>query len=344
MQQAESAERTQPSITEPLPPRLLVVIVCYKAPELTLDCLRSLEPEIQALPGARVAICENGTGEESARIIAEGIEAHGWSDWVEMKVIHPNRGFSGGNNVILSAAMASEDPPERFLLLNADTIVRPGALVELMAAADRHPEVGILGPRLEWPDGKPQISAFLDRAPTHEFFVAAATGVLEKILGARGGVIPMSEEPIQAEWVSFACALIRREVLQNVGLLDEGFYLYFDDPDLCRRTREAGWQVLYWPDARVVHLRGQSNPQKELAAKLKRPPKYWYESRTRYYAKYYGRLGPILANVAWTLGRAVSWVRELLGTKKPHICEGAWRDIWTNWRDPLRMPTSRQDD
>jgi len=323
---------------------VLVVIVCYRAAELTIDCLRSLSSEIFSVPGAKVVVCDNGTEGNSAKTLADAIEAEGWGDWVSLKVIHPNRGFSGGNNVILRDALGWHGPPRYILLLNADTIVRPGALAKLVSAAERYPEAGIISPRLEWPDGTAQISCFFDRAPTSEFFAAARTGILDHLFRVRGGIIPVSDTPIEAEWTSFACALIRREVLEQIGLLDEGFYLYFDDPDYCRRARNAGWKVLHWPDAHVVHLRGRSNPVKEMVAQRERPPCYWYESRTRYYAKYYGRTGPIAANVFWTLGRGVSLIREVLGTKQPHICKSEWRDIWTNWRDPLRMPVARHGD
>lgn len=343
--EAEPKARPVTEASSPTPhPRLLVVIVCYKAADLAIDCLSSLEPEIAALPGTHVAVCENGTGEESATQLAEAIESNGWQDWITLTVIHPNRGFAGGNNVILREAMSRENPPDYFLLLNADTIVRPGALVELLSAAETHPEAGIIGPRLEWPDGTPQISCFRDRAPTSEFFAAARTGILERMLGARSGIMEISDRPIEPEWTSFACALLRRQVLAQIGLLDEGFYLYFDDPDYCRRARNAGWRILHWPYAHVVHLRGQSNPMKERAQQRKRPPRYWYESRARYYGKYYGRTGVLAANAFWTMGRGVSFIRELLRTKEPHVCEAEWHDIWTHCWNPLRPPVTRQDD
>ncbi|MFQ5462949.1 MAG: glycosyltransferase family 2 protein [Phycisphaerae bacterium] len=318
--------------------RVLVVIVCYRVPDLTVDCLRSLESEVASMPGLRVAVCENGTGGESVQAIQEAIDTNGWGDWAVVTAIHPNRGFTGGNNVILREALAEPDPPEYFLLLNADTVVRPGAVEALLDAARQHPEAGIFSPRLEWPDGTPQVSCFLDRSPVYEFFQAASTGIIDRLLHARDGHLPVSDVPVQVEWTSFACALIRRAVFRDVGLLDEGYFLYFDDPDFCRRTRAAGWKVCHRPEARVVHLRGRSNPVKSLAAERKRRPSYWYESRARYYAKYYGRSGLWVANACWWLGRSISLARELLGAKRPHICRHEWLDIWMNsWR-PVREP------
>ncbi len=321
---------------------LLVVIVCYRAADLTIDCLRSLAPEIRALPGVRVAVCENGTGGDSRRQIADAIAREEWHDWVELSEIHPNRGFAGGNNAVLRAALAQPDPPRNFLLLNADTVVRPGALAELLRAAEQTRDAGIISPRLEWPDGAPQPSCFRNWRPLDELLGAARLGPLSRRFGRDGIALPVADAPTWPEWTSFACALIRREVFERIGVLDDGFYLYFDDPDFCLRARQAGWRVLNWPAARVVHLRGRSNPLKEMTAQRKRRPRYWYESRARYYAKHFGRLGLLRANLLWWLGRAVSLPRELLTRRPSHVCQREWLDVWIRSLDPLRPPEARQ--
>ena len=133
------------------------------------------------------------------------------------------------------------------------------------------------------------------------------------------------------DWGSFACALIRKEVLEEIGVLDEGYFLYFDDVDYCREARNHGWTVKYFPDARVVHLRGKSNPLKEMAALRQRRPGYWYQSRSWYLTKFYGKPGLLTANLLWYAGRLVSALRELVGNKAPHVCEKEWCDIWTGF-------------
>ena len=107
--------------------KLLVVIVNYKVTDLTIDCLRSLAAEIEAVGDAKVAICENGTGPQHADRLHKVIDEEGWGQWASVTAISPNRGFTGGNNAVLEPALAGEQPPDYFLLLNADTIVRPGA-------------------------------------------------------------------------------------------------------------------------------------------------------------------------------------------------------------------------
>lgn len=316
--------------------QLLVVIVCYRAVDLTIACLGSLADELAAMGGAKVAVCENGTGPEAAERLAGAIRDKGWQDWVMLKAIEPNCGFTGGNNAILRDALAWPRPPRRFLLLNADTIVGPGAIRRMVEAMDARPDVGIVGPRLEGLDGARQVSCFRAPSPISEFLEAARTGPITRLLAGREVPVPPVDASLEPDWLSFACAMVRRETMQQVGLLDEGYYLYYDDPDYCRRTRRAGWGILHCPQARVVHLEGQSNPVVALVRARRRRPRYYYESRSRYFAKCYGRGGLWLANLGWTAGRAISLIRETLGRKRPHTCDRQWRDIWTNALTPLR--------
>jgi len=281
-------------------------------------------------------ICENGTGGDSAELIQSAIDANGWGGWVSLHTISPNRGFAGGNNVILREIFKQNSIPDYVLLLNADTIVRPGALRELVGAADANREAGIICPRLEWPDGEPQISCFHFISPVSEMLDAARTAPLTRVFKRWNVPIDVSDVPIEPQWASFACALIRSELLFELGILDEGYYLYFDDVDYCRTARNAGWKTLYWPAAHVVHLRGRSNPVKTLTAQRKRRPSYFYASRSRYLAKFYGVCGLRLANTLWSLGRAISILREVVGNKEPHVCEKEWLDIWTNMLRPMR--------
>jgi GT2 family glycosyltransferase len=320
--------------------RVAVVLVCYRVPDLTIDALRSLEPEVARVPGVVALVCENGTGAGSRERIAEAVREQGWGDWVRLVEVTPNRGFAGGNNVLIEAAMRWPEPPEYFLLLNADTIVRRGAVAELLRALEQRPEVGIVGPRLTWPDGTPQVSCFRYRSMISEFLIAARTAPLTRMLARYDVPIPVPEKPRLVPWLSFACALIRREVVESIGPLDDGYYLYFDDVDYCRQARRFGWKTLYWPEAEVVHLRGKSNPVKERTLNLKRRPIYYYASRSRYFAKFYGTAGLWVTNVLWSAGRAVSRVRELLGSKERHVCEAEWRDIWKNAFAPMTLPPS----
>ena len=119
--------------------RLLVIIANYKVAHLTIDCLRSLAEEIGNVPGTHVAVCENGTGDDSAQRIQRAIDENGWNAWCTLTAVNPNLGFTGGNNIILRPALQSADQPQYVLLLNADTIVHQNALRRLLEFMDEHP-------------------------------------------------------------------------------------------------------------------------------------------------------------------------------------------------------------
>jgi hypothetical protein len=139
--------------------------------------------------------------------------------------------------------------------------------------------------------------------------------------------------------------MIRREVIERIGPLDDGFFMYFEDVEFAFRAREAGWEILHEPAARVVHLRGGSSPVKSRAQLRKRLPRYFYESRTRYFYKLYGRTGLLAANSWWTFGWTISLFRSLFQKSYPSPnCEAQWRDIWTNFWTPMAPYTHPQED
>jgi GT2 family glycosyltransferase len=138
--------------------------------------------------------------------------------------------------------------------------------------------------------------------------------------------------------------MIRREVIEQIGELDDGFFMYFEDVEFCFRARQAGWRILHEPAATVVHLHGGSSPLKARASRRKRLPRYYYESRTRYFYKLYGHLGLLAANCWWTLGWTISSFRSLLQkTYQSPACEAQWRDIWMNFWTPMAPYTHPQE-
>src|SRR5262249_47735094 len=150
----------------------------------------------------------------------------------------PNRGFTGGNNAVIREALASDNPPAFVLLLNNDTIVRPGAIRTQLEFMKSRPEIGITGTRLEDPGGRPQFSAFRFMNAFNEFDRGLRIGVVSKLLARYVMWQPISDTPMRTEWVAGASMMIRREVLDAIGLLDEDYFTYFDDIDYCFVARE----------------------------------------------------------------------------------------------------------
>ena len=125
-------------------------------------------------------------------------------------------------------------------------------------------------------------------------------------------------------------------MIRDIGPMDEGYFLYFEDSEYALRAKRAGWGVVYAPNARAVHFRGGSGPGKELQAAMKRLPSYYWRSRTRFMRQAHGPMGPLLSNFAWMLGRGVASARLLAGRDVPPAHEHEWRDIWHGVLDPLR--------
>jgi N-acetylglucosaminyl-diphospho-decaprenol L-rhamnosyltransferase len=302
--------------------KLLVVIVSYRVTELTIDCLRSLAGEIGRVPGTRVALCENGTGGDAADRLRRAIDENGWDSWVDLTVIYPNRGFTGGNNAVIRPALESDDPPEYVLLLNADTIVQEHALDALVSFMDAHPMAGVAGSMLISPDGTVESTPFRFPGIASELDRGLRLGVVTKLLSPWSLALPKQDGPFRAGWVSGASLILRRAVLERVGLLDEGLYTYFDDPDICLRAARAGWETWYVPESRVTHLGGATTG---LSGKRspKRCPPYLHQARRRFFLKNYGAWYTMLADAAFILGYAAWRLRRRLQRKPdadpPHL-------------------------
>lgn len=307
-----------------------VVVINFRTPQLVIDCLDALGPELEA-NDARVAVVDNFSNDGSAEAIAGWLTTGAlWKGRVFLIRSPANEGFSGGNNLGVAAFDAAH-----YLLLNSDTLVRPGALKALLDAAARDGDAGTIAPRLEDLDRTPQISCFRFHSPLSEFLTAAETAPLDRALGFAVVPIPVSDKPMTPDWASFACVLLKREALDAVGPMDDGYFMYFEDADYCRRMKEKGWRVLYEPAAHVVHLRGGSSPVKKHMREKKRPPAYYYAARTRYFRKWCGPFGLAAANLMWLAGRAVARARALFGKPAPLLCESQGKDQWTNWRNPM---------
>jgi hypothetical protein len=308
--------------------KLAVIIVNYKSANLATQCLESLLKQLVGM-NARVVVVDNCSPDGSMAVLRQWIVAHDSQNIVELIGSKTNAGFSAGNNLGIRSVDA-----DYYLLLNSDTIVRPGAIALLLETADANPEAGIVSPRLEWPNEIPQESCFRYLSPASELIDSAQTGPITTALKRFAVPLPVSEAIVHPQWTSFACVLLRQKMLTEIGLMDDGFFMYFEDVEFCRRARKAGWEIVHNPKSRIVHLRGGSSPVKQRTLERKRLPRYYYISRARYYYLAYGWLGLTLANILWTVGRCVSKSREELERRDAGIPEKQWMDIWTNWLNP----------
>ena len=304
------------------PARVAVVVVNYDTAGLALACLGSLAAERAAGERFRAVAVDNASPDGSARVLREAIAANGWSEWAELLSLERNVGFAAGNNAALRPILAT-DPPDYVLLLNPDTVVRPGAIGRLVAFLDAHPKAGLAGSRLEDLDGTPQRSAFRFPSVAGEFENGIRFGLVTKLLSRYAVAPPPRDEPHPADWLAGASLLVRREVFEQVGLLDEGFFLYFEEVDFCRRAWAAGWECWYVPDSRVVHLVGQATGVTDTKRPTRRVPAYWFAARNRYYRKHAGPARRFAASAAWAAGYALWRLRRRVQRKPdadpPHL-------------------------
>lgn len=230
-------------------PRVSVVIVSWNTRQLLLDALASFLP-FQGVSG-EVIVVDNASEDGSPEAVEE--------QYPDVRLIRSDRnlGFAGGVNVGLRAA---EHP--YVLLLNTDTTVVGNALEALIAYAEAHPEAGIVGPRVLNADGTLQDSRFrfpsipnLILASTYLYKLFPRSSLLNRERHA--GSDPMEARPVDA--VSGCCFLIRQEALERVGLLDESYFMYAEETDLCFRAWSLGFEVHYAPVGEIVHLGGGSS-------------------------------------------------------------------------------------
>ncbi len=288
------------------------MIVNYRAGALVVACLASLAQERKALPGLTAVVVDNPGGDDSLAVLRAAIADNGWSDWVTLRPMPKNGGFAYGINAGVQPALGSHDPPDAFLLLNPDTWVRPGAVVELTRFLASRPDVGMAGSRLEDEDGTVQHSRFRFPSLASQLDEGLALGVVSRLFAARITAPPLVDHPHAIDWLSGACMLVRADVFRRVGLFDEGYFLYFEELDFARRAHALGITSWYVPQSRVVHLVGRSTGVTVRDRRPDRTPAYWFVSRNRYFRKHHGRFYKLAADVLFTGGKAVWHCLRLL--------------------------------
>ena len=276
------------------PARVSAVIVSFNTREHLLRCLASLE-EHARLP-LEVVVVDNGSADGSADAVRA---AHPAARVVENRA---NLGFAAACNRGLREARAPY-----CLLLNSDAQVCPGAVLALAAVLDERPEVGIVGPRTVGPDGGPQVSFGPDLTPVSEWRQRRLVRALRE---GRPSAVREVEASCAREqepaWVSAACLLARKPALDAVGGLDERFFLYEEDVDLCLRVRRAGWRILYTPRAVVMHHLGRSMEKAPAMSRLE-----YDRSHLRYYAKHRGPGARALLRLYLAGSSAAGWIAAL---------------------------------
>lgn len=282
----------------PAPPSLDVVIVAYRCRDLLRVCLSSVLEHAPRRP-MRVLVVDNASGDGTPEMVRERFPG------VELIVNPTNRGFSAANNLAIRAGDG-----DYVLALNPDTELTAGALDHLCALMDAEPGVGICGPALVQADGSPDHAARRS-FPTPLSALGHFSGIGRRRSGGALAAYRAPEvESGPVDAVNGAFMLIRRSALDQVGLFDEGYWMYMEDLDLCYRFAEAGWTTWYEPAVTVGHLKaGTSGKHRSLRLNYA-----FHRGMARFYRAHYAdRANPLLnlaVYAAIALKLAVSALRS----------------------------------
>lgn len=310
---------------------VLVSIVNWRTAEMALEAARAAAAAMEGIEGA-ITIVDNASGDGSEEALRSGVARLGL---LRVSVIQSGRngGYGAGNNVAIRAGLPDGSAPDFVYVLNPDAFPARGAIRALLDHMRRHPETAIAGSHVHGPDGVPHASAFRFFSIGSEFEDAAKTGPISRLLADRIVPLPTPSETTRVDWVSGASMLIRRSVLDRIGLFDEAFFLYFEETDLCLRAARAGFATDHVHDSDVTHIGSVSTG----VSTLRRLPGYWFDSRFRYFAKNHGRGYAIAATMARAAGCLVLGLRRLLSRRAQQNPPHFLRDLLahgfrTRWR------------
>ncbi|MFN2137179.1 MAG: glycosyltransferase family 2 protein [Candidatus Promineifilaceae bacterium] len=303
---------------------LSIIIVSWNVRDLLRSCLASVAARHGSL-SVEVLVVDSASEDGTAEMVREEFP------WVKLIAAQENLGFPRGNNIGIAGSSG-----RNILLLNPDTVVLEGALPALVRYLDQNQDVGAIGPQLLYPDGSVQSSR--RRFPT------LWTGLLESTWlesFAPHGVLRRyyaldlpDNERSDVDWVTGACLMVPLSVIKTVGVLDEGYFMYSEELDWCRRIRDAGWRTVYLPEAQVIHYVGQSSEQAVTARHLN-----FQRAKLRYFRKHHGRAAAaalryyLMAHYAWQMG--LEGAKALLGHKRA-VRQERMRSYWTVLRSGLR--------
>lgn len=288
---------------------LSIIIVSWNVRDLLRRCLDSIleKPGFSEKPGFwQVIVVDNGSTDGSVEMVRREFPD------VHLIANEDNRGFPAANNQGIAVAQG-----RYILLLNPDTEVMGDALATMITFADDHPDVGMIGPQLLNADGSVQSSR--RRLPTLATAFFESTWLepyAPRRLLDRYYIQDRPDDAVQdVDWITGAAMLARREAIDEVGPMDEGFFMYSEELDWCRRFGEAGWRVVYLPTAQIVHYVGKSSEQVVAARHI-----HFQTSKVRYFRKHHGLIASevlrwfLLVNYAWQLG--LEGAKWLVGHKR----------------------------
>jgi GT2 family glycosyltransferase len=266
-------------------PDLSILIVSWNVCKLLAECLDSIgargdKPNRQVGPAIEIIVIDSASTDDTTTMLAVRYPN------VKLLAQRQNVGFTVGNNIGLKAASG-----RLLMLLNPDTVVIGDALAQLVGYMDSHPDVGVVGPQTRNRDGT--IQSTRRRFPTLVTAIFESTWLQpfapHRVLD-RFYANDIADDAIaDVDWVQGSALVVRRDAYEKVGGLDEGYVMFSEEVDWCKRIRAAGWRVVYVGTAQIIHYGGQSTEQVTARKHI-----HFQQSKLRYFAKYHGPLAALI--------------------------------------------------
>lgn len=256
--------------------KISVVIVSWNAKEFLLQCLHSLARTMPRGSQSEVIVVDNASSDGSPGAVREAFP------WVRLIQNDDNYGFAKANNIGIKASTG-----EYLFLINSDVVVKDGCFDRMLSHMAGHPDAGVTGPRILSPQGSVQRSCMGFPTLWNTFCRALALDSFfpgSRIFGGQLMTYWRHDEVRAVDVINGCFWMVRREALEEVGLLDEGFFIYGEDIDWCRRFNDAGWKVVFFPDAEAVHYGGASSANAPLRFYIEMQRanyQYWKKHRSR---------------------------------------------------------------
>lgn len=298
-------------------PVLLTIILNYKTAPMTL---RSTKAAITAMAGiaGEILIVDNDSQDGSFEKITAHIATQGWDKTTPMvRIIQSghNGGFGAGNNFGIRAGLSDGVTTDFIYILNPDAFPEKNAVRALLNHLIAHPRTGLAGSYIHGEDGTTHLTTFRFPSIASEFEGAAKFGPVSRLLKARKICIETPDQAQLVDWLAGASLMFRRSTLDEIGLFDETFFLYFEETDLSRRAALAGWRTDFVPESKVAHIGSAATGMNTWI----RVPEYWFDSRLHYFVKNHGALYTLFATLAHLTGGFFHWLRCLITGKKRHV-------------------------
>ncbi|NDU99470.1 glycosyltransferase family 2 protein [Pseudoroseicyclus tamaricis] len=300
-------------------PFIHVLILNWRSPEMTLRAMEATLAEMEGLDGF-VTLLDNDSQDGSfERLLTATF------DLPRVRVVQTghNGGFGAGNNHGILTPLPSRPKVDYWYIQNSDSFPKPGAIRTLVKYLEAQPRVGIAGSQLVDEEGVPQQTQFRFPSILSELEGAARTGPISRLLSRHAVPFPLLREDQPVDWLAGASMLIRASLLESIGLFDERFFLYFEETDLCRRARLAGFETHFVKASVVTHGGSVSTGMQEWT----RVPEYWFDSRLHYFAKNHGPLYAAGATAAHVAGGLIHRLRCLVTGKAPADPPGFLRHL-----------------